>query len=67
MLYERGTAGATYDEISSWVRPKMRKNLRRSLNDLVHERAWLHEKDDCFKITKLGIGYVEKQNLHHVT
>src|ERR1051325_2220455 len=57
VLYERGTAGATYDEIWSWVRPKMRRNLRRALNDMVHKQAWLHEANDCFKITKLGIGH----------
>ena len=41
ILYERGTAGATYDEIESWVHPSMRANLQRTLRR-AHGRSRLH-------------------------
>jgi hypothetical protein len=64
LLYERGTAGATYEEIESWVRPPMRANLRRTLNKMVHDQAYLHSGAGVFMITKLGIRTVEAKRLN---
>ncbi len=66
VLYERGTAGATYDELQAWVKPSMRRNLRRTLGKMVHDDAFLHEADDRFYLTRLGQAEVERKNLHHV-
>lgn len=66
VLYERGTQGATNEELRSWVKPKMRSNLRRTLNGLVHNDAFVHEGSGRFFITKRGRAEVERRNLHHV-
>ena len=66
VLYERATQGATIEELRSWVKPSMRQNLRRTLNGLVHEDAFVHEGNGRFFITKRGRGEVERKNLHHV-
>lgn len=66
LLYERGSAGATFSELEKWVRPSMRGNLRRTLNGMVDD-ALLHENDaGTFLLTKLGRQDVEKRNLHNV-
>lgn len=67
LLYERGTAGATFAELDQWVRPSMRRNLRRTLNSMVDDKAHLHESEaGIFKLTKLGRQEVEARNLHNV-
>jgi hypothetical protein len=66
LLYERGTARATFEELRSWVHPKMRANLRRTLNQLEHDRAYVHSADDVFVITIKGIQEVERRKLHEV-
>jgi hypothetical protein len=66
VLYERKRAGASYDEIDTWVRPSMRRNLRRSLNKLVDDDAFVHCAKDVYFLTKLGSAEVEKRNLHKV-
>jgi hypothetical protein len=65
-LYERGDAGAEYDELQAWVRPSMRRNLRRTLAKLVHDDAFLHEADGRYFLTRLGHAEVEDKNLHYV-
>lgn len=66
LLYERGSAGATFSELERWVRPSMRANLRRTLNGMVDE-ALLHENDaGAFLLTKLGRQDVEHRNLHNI-
>jgi hypothetical protein len=67
LLYERGSAGATFSELERWVRASMRSNLRRTLKGLVDE-AMLHENEaGAFLITKLGRQAVEARNLHNIT
>jgi hypothetical protein len=66
VLYERATAGASYEELQSWVQPSMRANLRRTLNLLVHKDALIHEGKGRFFLTKLGRAEVERKNLHQV-
>jgi hypothetical protein len=67
LLYERGTTGATYNELEKWVKPAMRANLRRTLHTLVHDRAYVHNDEERFFITNAGVSEVEKRNLHHIT
>lgn len=64
VLFARGKTGATYKEIESWVRPKMRANLRRALNRLEDELAQIHESGGRFILTKKGIAEVDTKKLH---
>jgi|SRR5581483_6638522 len=66
LLYERGTTGATFAELERWVKPAMRRNLRRTLGRLVHDAAFVHDEGKRFYITKAGMHEVEKKNLHRV-
>lgn len=63
LLYQRGAQGATVPELESWVRPKIRTNLRRTLNTLEHEKALVHKDGDFFKITRSGLQQVEAKHL----
>ncbi len=65
LLYERGTAGAIYEELEGWVRPPMRANLRRTLNKMTNDQAYLHDAGARFMITKLGIQTVEAKRLNY--
>jgi hypothetical protein len=42
LLYQRGADRATIDELLGWVHPKMRTNLKRTLEQLEHDKAYLH-------------------------
>jgi hypothetical protein len=64
LLYERGAQRASFQDLKNWVHPRMRKNLRRALDNLEHDRAWIHSEDDMFQITHVGMQYVEEAKLH---
>lgn len=64
-LFGRGEAGADFEQIESWVKPKMRKNLRRTLKGLVDDQAFVHADKDRYFLTKRGIAEVEQKKLHH--
>jgi hypothetical protein len=64
LLYERGARGATFEELLNWAHPKMRKNLRRTLEQLEHDRALVYSKNDLFRITIKGMQEVERRKLH---
>jgi hypothetical protein len=59
LLYQRGNQGATFAELSAWVKPAMRRNLRRTLDALVHDRLWVHLDGDRYTITRTGQQEVE--------
>jgi hypothetical protein len=61
LLYQRGTTGATYDELLSWVKPSMRANLRRTLRVLVDDNAWVHMAGGKYMITRTGRQEVEQR------
>jgi hypothetical protein len=63
LLYQRGPQGATFADLESWARSKMRSNLRRTLASLEHEKAYVHGKNDTFRITRSGQQYVEANRL----
>lgn len=63
LLYERGMAGATFAEIDSWVRPPMRKNLRRTLKRLDEDLAFVHSSGTRYLITRAGEREVERRRL----
>lgn len=63
LLYQCGREGATFDQISAWVLPKMRANLRRTLDQLANDRAFVHRAGTVYKITGAGRREVEKRRL----
>jgi hypothetical protein len=64
LLYQRGKVGATLDELSSWSKPKMRANLKTTLNRLVDERSFVHFDGARYFITESGMRDVEKRKLY---
>jgi hypothetical protein len=66
LLYQKGRHGATFTELWNWVRPTMRVNLRRTLNSLKDDKAYVHECNDTFWITRSGQHYVETKHLMDV-
>lgn len=65
LLYQRGREGASVDDLDQWVKPSMRKNLRRTLNRLVYEKAYVHFGSGRYFITLAGQQYVERTKLLH--
>jgi hypothetical protein len=63
LLYQRGPEGATFADLESWARPKMRGNLRRTLASLEHEKAYVHGGNGTVRITRSGQQYVEAKRL----
>jgi hypothetical protein len=63
LLYQRDATGAEYRELESWVHPKSRTNLRRTLTGLVHSKAFAHQVGNRYTITRRGQQDVEKRKL----
>ena len=63
VLYQRGSAGATLPELSSWVRPRMRKNLKVALSRLENNKDCVHFDGNRYFITRRGQLEVEKKRL----
>lgn len=63
LLYHRDQTGATLAELTEWARPKMRGNLRRTLDRLEHTLAFIHRAADKYRITMAGKREVERKRL----
>jgi len=63
LLYQRGDAGATYDELAAWLKPAQRANLGRALRVLEHDKDLVVGSSGGFRITRLGVADVEKRGL----
>lgn len=63
LLYQRGEPGAEYTELLEWVYPTAKKNLRRTLARLVHDRAFVHRRGDEYFVTGSGRREVERRSL----
>ena len=63
LLYHRGSNGAILEEITNWVRPSMRQNVRRTLEVLTNKKDFLHFDGKKYFITRLGEFEVEKRKL----
>lgn len=63
LLYHRGSSGATLQEITEWVRPSMRKNIRVTLFRLTNDKDFLHFDGAKYFITRLGEIEIEKRKL----
>ncbi len=63
LLYHCGAKGATLEELDGWVRPKMRRNLRRTLRLLADQKDLVYASSDRYRITRLGEREVEIRRL----
>ncbi len=63
LLYECGSRGANFEQLSEWIHPKMRSNLRRTLNRLVNDLAFVHEREGRYSITRAGQLDIESRQL----
>lgn len=63
LLYQRGADGATAEQLSNWVLPTMRANLRTTLKRLTHVKAFVHQEGEVYKITGAGRREVERRQL----
>jgi hypothetical protein len=64
LLYQRGKEGADYASLSAWARPKMRANLKRTIQQLVYDRAFVHYDGSHYFVTESGIREVERRKLY---
>jgi hypothetical protein len=63
LLYQRGAAGATLEQLREWVRPAMRRNLRQTLSRLVNDKAFVHDDGQRYVITRAGQQETEARHL----
>jgi hypothetical protein len=63
LLYFRDQQGATAGELSNWIKPKQKKNLKSTLWHLEHEKDLIHEENGLFLITSAGQFNVEEDDL----
>jgi hypothetical protein len=63
LLYHRGTIGATLEEITQWIRPTMRTNIRRTLINLANIKDLIHFNGTRYFITRLGEQEIERRKL----
>jgi hypothetical protein len=66
LLYQRGPGGADFVALSEWVKPTMRKNLSRTLDQLTHDRAFIHQNSSGYHITATGMREVERRKLYEL-
>jgi hypothetical protein len=63
LLYHCGTAGATFNQLNTWVKPTMQSNLRRTLARLEDDAALIHHDGTRYVITRKGRQDVENRRL----
>jgi hypothetical protein len=63
LLHHRADHGATEGELSRWIKPQQRPNLKRTLRQLEHEKDFIVLIAAKYKITRRGIQEVEGRNL----
>lgn len=59
LLYNRGEEGATRQELSSWLPPKMQNQLTVNLSRLQHDKSFIHRDKTRIYITRAGEKFVE--------
>lgn len=63
LLYQRGSSGASTEQLRDWSRPDMRRNLKRTMDRLVYDKAWVHENGEKYFITASGIAEIDCRKL----
>lgn len=66
LLYQRGREGATLAELTEWAKPKMKPNLKTTLDRLVYNRALVHFDGGRYFITESGMREVELKKLYEM-
>ena len=59
LLYYRGKEGATREDLSLWLPPKMKKQLTTNLTRLQHDKSFIHRVKNRVYITRAGEKFVE--------
>lgn len=59
LLYYRSKEGATREELSLWLPPKMKKQLTINLTRLQHDKNFIHRAKNQVYITRSGEQFVE--------
>jgi hypothetical protein len=63
LLYHAADNGATAVELSNWLKPKQRTNLRRTLAQLEHDKDYVVFTGDRYRLTRRGISAIESRHL----
>jgi hypothetical protein len=63
LLYHQGTTGATYDQLSIWVKPTQRANLKATLTRMENDKDFIVNRTGKYFITRLGILEVQNKKL----
>jgi hypothetical protein len=63
LLYHCADAGATVTELSNWLKPKQRANLRRTLEQLEHDKDYIVGTNGRYRLTRRGISAIEVRRL----
>lgn len=63
LLYHCAETGATAADLSSWLKPKQRANLSRTLSQLEHDKDFVVSSGTKYQITRRGIAAVESKHL----
>jgi len=66
LLYYRSKEGATREELSLWLPPKMKKQLTTNLHRLQHNRNFIHRANNQIYITRAGEQFVEDNISPHL-
>ncbi|HKZ38238.1 MAG TPA: hypothetical protein VJ184_11335, partial [Chryseolinea sp.] len=59
----KGNNGGTAEELMRWLKPSQRTNLRRTLNQMNHDKDFIVNISQKYKITRKGILEVQKRKL----
>lgn len=59
LLYYRGKEGASNKELRQWVKTKSTSHIPTALNNLEHEKGYVHRDNSQSFITRTGIRFVE--------
>ena len=66
LLYHRADSGADEREISGWLKPSQRGNLKRTLRQLEHDRDLIALVNGRLRITRRGILEIERRGLAEI-
>jgi hypothetical protein len=63
LLYHCADGGATEAQLSNWLKPSQRANLKRTLKDLEHNKDCIVFTAGTFRLTRRGILTIESKRL----
>lgn len=63
LLYHRADSGATEAELSTWLKPTQRTNLKRTLKDLEYDKDYTVFSNGKYRLTRRGILAIESKKL----